>query len=65
METMTGTGGVVLERGRTKQIELFDEESRLIGVISRPVRPEVLGPGRDKVYLSREEPRGDRSSNAA
>ncbi len=35
------------------QIQLLDERGRLIGVITRPVEPDALGPGREKVYLAR------------
>ena len=38
------------------QIQILDERGRVIGVISRPVDPEVLGPGREKVYLARSRP---------
>jgi hypothetical protein len=42
------------------RIELFDRDGRLIGTISRPVESEVLGPGREKVYLARRQPRPTR-----
>ena len=35
------------------RIELLDADGRLIGTITRPVEPEALGPGREKVYLAR------------
>ncbi len=35
------------------QLELFDEQGRLIGTIVRPVTPDVIGPGAEKVYLAR------------
>lgn len=35
------------------QLQLLDDEGRVIGVITRPIEPEVLGPGREKVYLAR------------
>lgn len=37
------------------QVQVFDDQGRLIGVIRRPVDREVLGPGREKVFLSRRE----------
>ncbi len=47
-----------------KQVQLFDEQGRLIGVITRPIVPaEVVGPGREKVYLARRN--ADRTSHAA
>ncbi len=45
------------------QIQLLDERGRVIGVITRPVDPEVLGPGREKVYLARGRP--EHTSHAA
>jgi hypothetical protein len=45
------------------RIEVLDERGRVIGVITRPVAPEVLGPGREKVYLARSRP--ERASHAA
>ena len=45
------------------QVQILDETGRTIGVISRPVEPEVLGPGREKVYLSRRPT--ERASHAA
>jgi hypothetical protein len=36
-----------------QQVQILDELGRVIGVISRPVEAEILGPGREKVYLSR------------
>ena len=49
-----------------KQVQLFDEQGRLIGVISRPVVPaEAVGPGREKVYLARRSTGTDRTSHAA
>jgi hypothetical protein len=37
-----------------KQVQLYDEQGRLIGVITRPIVPaEAVGPGREKVYLAR------------
>jgi hypothetical protein len=47
-----------------QQVQILDELGRLIGVISRPVKAEILGPGREKVYLSRR-PSGERTSHAA
>jgi hypothetical protein len=46
-------------------IEVFDAHGRLIGTITRPVAPDVLGPGREKVYLARRRLSGDRASQAA
>jgi len=45
------------------QVQILDETGRTIGVITRPVAPEVLGPGREKVYLSRRPT--SRASHAA
>ena len=45
------------------QIQLLDERGCVIGVITRPVDPEVLGPGREKVYLARRRP--EHTSHAA
>jgi hypothetical protein len=37
-----------------KQVQLYDEQGRLLGVITRPLVPaEAVGPGREKVYLAR------------
>jgi hypothetical protein len=47
-----------------QQVQVLDEQGRVIGVISRPVEAEMLGPGREKVYLSRRLT-GDRTSHAA
>jgi hypothetical protein len=58
--TMTRTAG--------EQVQLYDEQGRLIGTIVRPVTPQVLGPGAEKVYLARRLPRqgaSDRSSQHA
>ena len=47
-----------------KQVQLYDEQGRLIGVITRPIVPaEVVGPGREKVYLARRI--ADRTPHAA
>lgn len=32
---------------------VFDDAGRLIGAIRRPVEPQPLGPGREKVFLDR------------
>jgi hypothetical protein len=45
------------------QIQILDERGGVIGVITRPVAPEALGPGREKVYLARSRP--ERTSHAA
>jgi hypothetical protein len=47
-----------------QQVQILDEQGRVIGVISRPVEAEILGPGREKVYLSRRHT-ADRTSHAA
>jgi hypothetical protein len=44
------------------QVQILDERGRLVGVIARPVAAEVLGPGREKVYLARP---ADRTPHAA
>lgn len=36
-----------------ERVELFDDSGTLIGVIRRPVVSDLLGPGREKVFLSR------------
>jgi hypothetical protein len=49
-----------------KQVQLYDEQGRLIGVITRPLVPaEAVGPGREKVYLARRNAAADRTSHAA
>ncbi len=53
-----------VKRLSDNQIQLFDDHGTLIGVIRRPVEPEVLGPGREKVYLSRRD-QAARTSQAA
>ncbi|HRN54297.1 MAG TPA: hypothetical protein PK788_12445 [Gemmatimonadaceae bacterium] len=53
----------IVKRSSESRIELFDGNGRLIGTISRPIDAEVLGPGREKVYLARRPlPRSDRPS---
>ena len=49
-------------RPDTPQVQILDEQGRLVGVIARPVATEVLGPGREKVYLARP---ADRTPHAA
>lgn len=34
---------------------VFDDAGRLIGAIRRPVEPNPIGPGREKVYLDRSD----------
>jgi len=46
-----------------QQVQIVDEQGRVIGVISRPVESEILGPGREKVYLARHS--GEHTSHAA
>jgi hypothetical protein len=46
-----------MTRTSDDQIQLYDDNGRLIGVIRRPVVPDVLGPGREKVYLARRTER--------
>ena len=48
-----------------QQVQVLDEQGRVIGVISRPVSPDVLGPGREKVYLARPRRSDQRASHAA
>jgi hypothetical protein len=48
-----------------QQVQVFDETGRLIGVITRPVVTDVLGPGREKVYLARRRPAAERTPHAA
>jgi len=40
-------------RKSDSRIDLFDANGGLIGTITRPVEAEILGPGREKVYLAR------------
>jgi hypothetical protein len=47
-----------------QQVQILDDEGRVIGVISKPVEAEILGPGREKVYLARR-PSGERTPHAA
>ncbi len=47
-----------------QQVQVLDEQGRVLGVISRPVESEILGPGREKVYLARHVA-ADRTSHAA
>lgn len=49
-------------RNSKEQVELYDERGRLIGVITRPVVKDPVGPGREKVYLAR---RAERSTQHA
>ena len=65
MKTRTGTEAGVMKSGAATPLELFDDSGRLIGVIARPVRPDVLGPGREKVYLSRPHGTARITSHAA
>jgi hypothetical protein len=55
----------IVKRTTTCRVELFDAHGRLIGAIERPVEDEILGPGREKVYLARRATRADRPSQAA
>jgi len=48
-----------------KQVQVFDEQGRLIGVITRHVLSDLLGPGREKVYLARRRSTADRTPHAA
>ena len=54
-----------LKRSSLARIDLFDLNGRLIGSISRPVATEVLGPGREKVYLARRTQRNNQHPQAA
>lgn len=42
------------------RIELRDADGRVIGTVSRPVDPDVVGLGREKVYLARRSARPER-----
>jgi hypothetical protein len=42
-----------MTRTTDNQVQLYDDQGRLIGTIVRPVTREVLGPGAEKVYLAR------------
>jgi hypothetical protein len=55
--TMTRTTG--------EQVQLYDEQGRLLGTIVRPVTPQVLGPGAEKVYLARRVTRAGASTDRA
>ncbi len=48
-----------------ERVELFDETGTLIGVIRRPVVRDLLGPGREKVFLSRTGQRRRPAAHAA
>lgn len=54
-----------MTRTTDKQVQLFDETGHLIGIITRPVVTDILGPGREKVYMSRRQVVADRTSHAA
>ena len=47
-----------------KQLHVLDDTGQVIGVISRPLETDALGPGREKVYLARR-PAAMRTSHAA
>jgi hypothetical protein len=55
----------IVKRTSASRVELFDAHGRLIGSIERPVGDEILGPGREKVYLARRDGRTERTSQAA
>ena len=46
-----------VKRISQEQVQLTDEQGQVIGVISAPIEAEVLGPGREKVYLARRDQR--------
>lgn len=50
----------IVTRISDTRIELRDAEGRVIGTISRPLDPDVVGPGREKVYLARRSARTER-----
>lgn len=52
----------IVKRTSESRIELFDGNGRLIGTISRPIDAEVLGPGREKVYLARRPATRDQAA---
>jgi hypothetical protein len=58
-----------VQRTSSSRVDLLDTSGRLIGSITRPVAQDVLGPGREKVYLARRTARPeallDRRSQAA
>lgn len=54
-----------VKRSSESRVDLFDINGKLIGSISRPVATEVLGPGREKVYLARRSSRPNTHSQAA
>ena len=54
-----------VKRTSESRIDLFDAHGRLIGTIDRPSEAEILGPGREKVYLARRDTSSGRTSQAA
>ncbi len=49
-----------------KQLHVLDDTGQVIGVISRPLETDALGPGREKVYLRRPTPaHGTQTPHAA
>lgn len=54
----------IVKRTTETRIDIFDVHGRLIGSITRPVAAEILGPGREKVYLARRTPGAERSQAA-
>ncbi len=54
-----------VNRTSESRIELFDDQGKLIGTIAKPIAAEVLGPGREKVYLARRPAARTRGSQAA
>lgn len=52
-----------MKRTTNDQVQLYDEQGRLIGTIVRPVVAQVTGPGAEKVYLARQ--RAERPSQHA
>lgn len=55
----------IVNRTSESRIELFDDQGKLIGTIATPNAAEVLGPGREKVYLARRPVARTRGSQAA
>ena len=45
--------GLMIAGATGESLCLYDEKGRLVGTIDRPVSRDLLGPGRETVYLSR------------
>ena len=54
-----------VKRSPQSRVDLFDTNGQLIGSISSPVATDILGPGREKVFLARRTPRVTQHAQAA